>query len=698
MKTYPTKNIRNILLLGHGGCGKTTLTEALAFNAGAIDRMGRIDEGNTLSDFDAEEKRRMFSISSSVIPVEYGGHKINIIDVPGYFDFIGDAYAALRVADAAVIVVDALSGVQVGTEKALELLEKADIPAFIVVNKGDRDNADFGKVLDSLKDLLGNKVIPFELPMGEGEQMRGVVNIVDMTGSERRDNRCFDTTVPDEMKEDLAPYREMIMESVAQTSEDLMDKYFSGEELSSEEIHQGIRSGVLDRELLPVLCTSASQNIGVETLENMIIEYMPSPEDSKPAVGRDPRDQKEIERSATEEEPFSALIFKTVVDPYVGKLSIFKVLSGDLIAGSDIYNSTQDLKEKANHIYVLRGNKQIEVEKLTAGDIGAFSKLSKTVTGDTLCDQKHPIIYDKTELPKPVISVAIEPKSKSDVDKLSTGLHRLIEEDPTMTFYRNPETKQTLLSGLGEMHLEIVSNKLKQKFGVDVQLEPMKVPYRETIKKTAQAQGRHKKQSGGAGQFGDVWVKFEPGDDMNDDFQFIDKVVGGSVPRNFIPHVEKGLTDAMQVGVLAGYPVTGVKATLYDGSYHPVDSDEMSFKMAAHLAYKKGMAEAGPVLLEPIYQLSIRILEEYMGDVMGDLNKKRGRILGMEPIGKGKQLITAEAPLAELFKYATELRSMTQARGEFEMEFTRYEEVPSMIADKVVAQKQKEKEEAHPHK
>ena len=693
MKTYPTRNIRNVLLLGHGGSGKTTLTEALAFNAGAIDRMGKVDEGNTLSDFDAEEKKRMFSISSSIIPVEYGGHKINLIDVPGYFDFIGDAYAALRVADAVVIVVDALAGVQVGTEKAIELLNKINVPAFIVVNKMDRENATFAKVMDNLKEAFGNKVIPFELPMGEGEEMHGVVNIVDMTGSQRKDNRCFDVEVPEHMKEELEPYREMIMESVAQTSEELMEKYFEGEELTEDEIHHGIRTGVLDCDLIPVLCTSAVQNIGVETLENMIIAYLPSPkEEGKVVVGKDPRDGREIEREISGNDPFSALVFKTIVDPFVGKLSIFKVMSGVLEVGTEIYNSTKEVKEKANHIYVLRGNKQIEVEAMLAGDIGAFAKLSATTTGDTLCTVKDPIVYDPIEVPKPVISMAIEPKTKGDIDKLSTGLHRLVEEDPTMSFGRNNETKQTLLSGLGEMHLEVISNRLKQKFGVEVNLLPMKVPYRETIRKSASAQGRHKKQSGGSGQFGDVWVTFEPGDTPNDPFVFVDKVVGGAVPRNFIPAVEKGLQEAMAEGVLAGYPVTGVKATLYDGSYHAVDSDEMSFKMAANLAYKKGMKEASPVLLEPIYKLTITIPEEYMGDIMGDLNKKRGRIMGMEPIEGGKQVITAEAPLAELFKYATELRSMTQARGEFEMEYVRYEEAPAAIAEKVVAEAQAAKE------
>ncbi|MGL4547654.1 elongation factor G [Eubacterium aggregans] len=692
MKTYPTKNIRNVLLLGHGGSGKTTLTEALAFNAGAVNRMGRIDEGNTLADFDPEEKRRMFSISSSIVPVKYGGHKINIIDVPGYFDFIGDAYAALRVADAVVIVIDALAGVQVGTEKAMALLAKADIPAFIVVNKMDRENAEFSKVMDGLKEAFGNKVIPLELPMGEGEAMHGVVNIVDMTGSERKDNRCFDVEVPDDIKEELEPYREMIMESVAQTSEELMEKYFEGEELNEDEIHYGIRTGVLEGDLIPVLCTSALQNIGVETLENMMISYLPSPADSAPAIGKDPKDEKEIERICNEDATFSAQVFKTIVDPFVGKLSIFKVMSGVLENTTEIYNANKELKEKVVHIYVLRGNKQLDVDALLAGDIGAFSKLAHTVTGDTLCTPKDPIVYPPIDMPRPVISMALEAKNKADIDKLATGLHRLKEEDPTMDSYRNNETKQTLLSGLGEMHLEVICNRLKQKFGVEVELKSMRVPYRETIRKKADAEGKYKKQSGGSGQFGHVYVTFEPGNDPNDAFEFVDKVVGGSVPRNFIPAVEKGLSDCMVEGVLAVYPVTGVRATLYDGSYHAVDSDEMSFKMAATLAYRKGMKDAVPVLLEPIYKLTITVPEAYMGDIMGDLNKKRGRIIGMEPIDGGKQVITAEAPLAEMFKYATELRSMTQARGEFEMEFVRYEEAPSMVSDKVVAEAQAAKE------
>ncbi len=665
------------------------MTETMAYNTGAIDRMGSIEEKNTISDFDAEEKKRMFSISSSVVPVEYDNTKINIIDVPGYFDFIGEAEGALRVADAAVIVVDALSGVQVGTEKAFEMLKKADIPALIVINKIERENVDYNKVLQDIDSFLGTKAKPFILPIGEGPELKGYVDIVKMKAYDK-DNNEID--IPDDLKDTVDNYRETIMEDVAQTSEELMEKYFEGEELSDEEIAQGIRQGVIDKDIIPVIVASAKQNIGVNNLEDMIVEYLPSPEEIETVTGTNPKDNSEITRKVSTEEPFSAYVFKTIADPYVGKLSIFKVLSGELNDETDLLNVTQDSKEKTNHIYVLRGNKQDEVQSLSAGDIGAYSKLAKTVTGDTLADSRNPIIYEPTELPKPVISIAIEAKSKSDVDKLSTGLHRLMEEDPTIGYERNPETHQTLLSGLGEMHLDIISDKLKSKFGVDVDLLPMRIPYRETITATAEAQGRHKKQSGGAGQFGDVWVKFEPSADMNDEFEFIDKVVGGAVPRNFIPAVEKGLNEAMNSGVLAGYPVTGVKATLYDGSYHAVDSDEMSFKMAANLAYRNGMPKAKPILLEPIYSLKVTVPEEYMGDIMGDLNKKRGRIMGMEPIEGGKQVISAEAPLAELFKYATELRSMTQARGDFEMEFVRYEQAPGMVSEKVIAEAQAEKE------
>ncbi|MFZ7133002.1 MAG: elongation factor G [Eubacteriales bacterium] len=684
MKTYSTKQIRNVVLMGHGGSGKTTLVEAMAYNAKIIDRMGKVEEGNTISDYSQEEIRRSISISTSIVPIEIGGYKINMIDTPGYFDFSGEVYGALKVADSAVIVIDATSGLEVGAEKAWEFVEEKKIPTIIVVNQMDRENVKFETVMAELKEKLGSNVVPFELPYGEALNFKGVLNVVDMTGRERKGNKCVDISLPEELKNDIMPYREMIVESVAQTSEELMEKFFDGQEITNEEIHKGLREGILEGDLIPVLCTSATTNIGVETLMNMITDFFPSPDEEGVVYGKDLNSGEEAERKVASSEPFSAFVFKTVADPYVGRLSIFKVFSGTLTSGQEVYNANTHKKEKINHIYILKGKKQMEVDTIQTGDIGAFSKLTDTVTGHTLCDMRSLIEYQGIDFPRPVLTMSIEPVSKGDEDKIGTGLQKLQEEDPTLFLERNNETKQTLISGMGEMHIEVVQEKLKSKFGVDVVLSNPQIPYRETVKKKATAEGKHKKQSGGRGQFGHVYLDFEPSGDTQQEFEFVDKVVGGSVPRNFIPAVEKGLRDCIKEGVLGGFPVVGLRATLFDGSYHSVDSDEMSFKMAASLAYKKGMKNAQPVLLEPIYKVEIVVPEEYMGDVMGDLNKKRGRILGMEPVKGNKQKIIAEAPLAEMFKYATELRSMTQARGEFIMDFVRYDEVPAMISEKVI--------------
>lgn len=689
MKTYPTSNIRNVAVLGHSGSGKTTLTEAMAYNAGIIDRMGRVEDGSTISDYDNEEAKRIISINASTVPLEYGGHKINVIDVPGYFDFLGESTSTLRVADGAVLVLDALSGIEVGTEKSWEMIAKRNIPAILVVNKMDRENVRFEKIMDDLKERFGNKVVPFEIPYGEGLDFNGVINVVDMKGRERKGDRCFDMALPEEIKSDVEPFREMIMESVAQSDENLMEKYFSGEELTNAEIHAGLRKGVLEGDLIPVLCASGTRNTGIETLMSMIIEYFPSPADTPGEKYKDEKGNEGIRKYDASATP-SAFVFKTIADPYVGRLSLFKVVSGSLKSGMELLNTRKNKKEKINHIYILRGKKQIEVENLQAGDIGAFSKLSDTTTGDTLCDPKEPVSFEPIRFPEPVIALGVEPKSKGDEDKIGNGLAKLQEEDQTLHVERNTETKQTLISGLGEMHIEIVCEKLKSKFGIEVSLADPKIPYRETIKKKATAEGKHKKQSGGRGQFGHVYINFEPIGDTDIDFEFVDKVVGGAVPRNFIPAVEKGLRDCIKEGVVAKYPVVGLRATLFDGSYHAVDSDEMSFKMAASIAYKKGLKEASPVILEPVYSVEITVPEDYMGDIMGDLNKKRGRILGMEPVEGGKQKIIAEAPLAEMFKYATELRSMTQARGDFAMAFARYEELPGALAEKVIEASAKE--------
>ncbi|MGI6349005.1 MAG: elongation factor G [Eubacteriales bacterium] len=684
MKTYQTKDIRNIAIFGHGGSGKTSLLEALAFNAKAIDRMGRVEDKNTISDFDPEENKRGISISSAMAAIEAGGKKINIIDVPGYFDFIGEWYGALQVADCAIIVEDALSGVEVGTEKAWELIRKKNIPALVVLNKMDRENVNFQKALEQTEAYMGSKVVPFQFPVGEGLDFKGLKGIVSEKEYEYAGGKRSEKSVS---IAEYQEYRDKLIEYAAESSEEMMEKYFEGEELSMEEIFAGLKVTFAQGNVVPLFVASATKNIGVDLLLDFIVRYCPSPLEAKKMK------TVEGEEVAYDSKlPFSAQIFKTIADPYVGKLSLFKVVTGSLSGTMELLNSTQDKKEKVNHLYTMFGKKQLDIDEIVAGDIGAFAKLTDSITGDTLCDAKQKVEYENIDFPKPVISMAVSPKSKGDEDKLSTGLQRLREEDPTITIERNAETKQTLINGLGEVHVDVVSCKLKTKFGVDVELNEPIIPFRETIKKKATAEGKHKKQSGGRGQFGVVFVDFEPTHDLDVDMEFVDKVVGGAVPRNFIPAVEKGLRDCVLEGVLAGYPVVGLRCTLFDGKFHPVDSDEMSFKMAASLAYREGMPKANPVLLEPIYEIKIIVPEEYMGDIMGDLNKKRGRIMGMEPIQGGKQIINAEAPLKEMFRYATELRSMTQARGEFSMQFVRYEEMPATIAEKVIAEAKERKE------
>ncbi|RKD33754.1 elongation factor G [Thermohalobacter berrensis] len=690
MKIYETDKIRNVTLLGHGGSGKTTLTEAMLFTTGVTKRIGKVEDGNTVSDFEKEEKERQYSINTSIIPVEWKDHKLNTIDTPGYFDFVGEIESALKVAAGAVIVVDASSGVEVGTEKAWQYTRREKIPTLIFINKMDKENVNFDKVLNELREKFGKKVVPFEIPLGEKDDFRGLINIVDMNAREynEKEIKCFDTEIPDNVMDKIEPLREMLIESVAESDEELFEKYFAGEEFTDEEIHRGLRAGVINGDLVPVLCGAASKNIGVQTLMDMIWDYLPAPKDIVTPVGVNPENEEPVERNMEANEPFSALVFKTIADPYVGKISLFKVLSGELKKDDEILNSTQGNKLKINHLYVIRGKEQIEVSKIIAGDIGAVTKLNDTYTGDTLCCMENPIKYSGIEFPEPVMFLAVEPKSESDEEKMSNGLQKLSEEDPSFKSMYNRETKQTLIGGQGDIHLSVITSRLKNKFGVEVELVDPKVPYRETIKGRAEAEGKHKKQTGGHGQYGHVFIRFEP---SQEEFQFDEEIFGGAVPKQYIPAVEKGLKECFEEGILAGYPVVNVKATLYDGSYHSVDSSELAFKMATALAYKKGMKEAKPILLEPIMNVEVLIPEDYMGDIMGDLNKRRGRILGMEPQKDGKQLIRAEVPQAEMFKYASDLRSMTQARGSFKMEFSRYEEVPGELTQKIIEQAKKEK-------
>lgn len=687
MKVYQTEQIRNLALIGHGGSGKTTLTEAMLFVTGVTTRQGKVEDGNTVSDFSKEEIARQISVGTTVIPIEWNDTKFNLVDTPGYFDFVGEVYGALRASEGALILIDASSGVEVGAEKSWKYTEEYNLPKAIFLNKMDKENVEFNKVLDNIKDNFGDKVIPFTLPIGQGLTFKGLVDVIEQVAFEYSGKDSKEIDIPAELHSEIESIRESLKEKVAETDEELMEKYFEGEEFTKEEIIRGIKAAIKNGDLVPLIVGSAEKAMGINVLLNLFKNYMSSPVEVGSNIGH--RGEEEVERKLDVNEPFSALVFKTIIDPFVGKLSLFKVLSGKINKDQEIYNPGKEETEKLGGLYVLRGKNQLEVSEIVAGDIGATSKLQVTQTGDTLCDKSNEILYDGIKYPKPTLFLAVEPKSKGDEEKIGSSLNRLTEEDPTFTAERNVETKQLLIGGQGNMQLTVIIEKLKNDFGVEVTLTKPKVAYRETIKGTASVQGKHKKQSGGAGQYGDVHIRFEP---TNMDFEFAEEVFGGAVPKNYFPAVEKGLKECLEHGVLAGCPVVNVKATLFDGSYHPVDSNEMAFKIAASLAFKKGFEQAKPILLEPIMKVEILIPENYMGDVMGDMNKRRGRILGMEQQEDGYQLVTAEAPQAELFEYAIDLRSMTQARGSFNMEFARYEEVPSNIAEKVIEEAKAEKE------
>lgn len=687
MKDFTTSDIRNVCLTSHGGSGKTTLAEAMLFNSGAIDRMGKVMDGNTTTDFDPEETKRQISISTSLAPCEWKNSKINVIDTPGYFDFVGELKQGLRVADAAVLVVAAKDSVAVGTEKAWEYAEELKIPMMIFINKIDEENADFSAALEACRKVFGNSVVPIQAPYSEGNVVKGFVDIIEMKAYKYEGGKSVETTLTDAMKSSISSYRDMLVEAVAETEEALMDKFFNGEEFTKEEIHHGLRKGIIDVGTVPVTCGSAFQNMGVQSLMDSIVDLLPAPDFRPEAKGTKPGSDESMTRKTSVDEPVSAFIFKTIADPYVGKISLFKVYSGVVKPDMSVLNPKTGKNEKLAQIFTLRGKKQVTVDKAVAGDIAAVAKLQSSNTGDTLCDSAKPIVLEGISFPEPAISMGIEPKAKGDEEKISSGLQKLLEEDPTFKLENNAEMKQLLISGVGEQHLDVIVSKLKTKFGVSVNLTDRKVPYRETVRKKVKIEGKHKKQSGGHGQYGHVWIEFEPG--ATEDLTFEEKVFGGAVPRQYFPAVEKGLRESIQKGVLAGYPVVNLKATLVDGSFHPVDSSEMAFKIAASLAYKKGMAEASPALLEPIASIEVYIPDSYMGDIIGDLNKRRGRIMGMNPQDKGIQQVVAEVPMAEMFKYATDLRSMTQGRGRFTMKFERYEEAPSNIAAKVIEEAKK---------
>ncbi len=677
------ENIRNIAVMGHGKCGKTTLTEAMLFNAGETKRLGTIADGTTIADYDSEEIRRKFSINTAVAPVNWKGMKYNIIDTPGYFDFAGDVKAGVRAADSALVVLSGRSGVSVGTEQVFKYAKTKDIPIMFFVNKIDDNRASYEKTLEEMKEVFGKAVTPFVYPIREGDEFKGFVDIVDMTARRYEGKDRVDIPVPEGMAEVVAPLREMIMEAIASTDEELMVKYFNDEEFTFDEIKQAIRKGVKDGSIYPVYCGSGQDNIGVRSLMDGIGKYLPSPSEIK-EIGRKRDTAEPVELVQSESETTAAVVFKTIADPYVGKMSIFRVYSGEIKSDSTYYNPNKGESERIGKVYTLCGKKQTEVGSVKAGDIGCVTKLEFTKTGDTLCDKNKDIILTGIEFPPPVLSMAVKPAAKGDEEKIISGLTKLMDEDPTFTVTNNAETKQTLINGQGEQHIDVIVSKLKNKYGVNVILEEPITPYRETITKTAVVEGKHKKQSGGHGQYGHVKIEFSPG--LTEELMFEEKVFGGSVPKNYFPAIEKGLQESCAKGVLAGYPVVNLKATLLDGSYHPVDSSEMAFKTAASIAYKEGLKQAGPVILEPIGYLKSYVPENIMGDVIGDINKRRGRIMGMgESDKEGLNLVEAEVPMSEMHKYATDLRAMSGGRGTFTFEFVRYEQAPMDVANKIIA-------------
>ena len=638
MKVYNSNDLRNVAILGHSGCGKSNLIDALAYTTNISKKMPKLSDKVNMT------------YSIGLAPIEYNGVKYNFLDTPGYFDFTGEVISSLRASDAAIIVIDATNPIQVGTEKSLELTE--DMPKIMFINKIDNEKARYKDAIAMLREKYDNKIVPMISPVYKDKQFVKLHNVLEN----------LDDDLDGEFKEQVSHVKEALMEHIAETDDEVLDKYFNGEELTPEEIQRGIIIGIQSGDIIPVICGSTINNIGTEEILQTVGSY--------------------IEPKCTKsDEPLRALVFKTMVDPFIGKMSYIKVVEGKITKDSEIINLNTDTKEKLSSIYTMKNGELEEVESANAGDIVVVTKINSLKTGNTIASSSDAELLEEIALPKPQIYFAVVPKNKGEEDKIGSSLNKIVEEDPTIHWYRNPETKQTLVGGQGELHINIVKNKLKEKFGIDVDLEDIKVAYRETIKGSSDVQGKHKKQSGGHGQYGDVKIRFTR---TKDDFEFDEEIFGGSVPKSYIPAVEKGLRDSMQKGILAGYPVTNIKATLYDGSYHDVDSSEMAFKMAASLAFKKGMEEAQPILLEPIMKLTITVPEEYMGDVMGDINKRRGKILGMEPDANGKQVIYAEAPQSETFKYAIDLRSMTQGRGYFEMELEKYNEVPQQLATKII--------------
>lgn len=682
-----SEKIRNIVLLSHSGSGKTSLAEVMLHNAKATSRLGKVDDGTSVSDYDPEETKRKISINLSVLPCEWKNTKLNLLDTPGYPDFIAEVKEGLRVSEGAVLVVCATSGVEVGTELMWNYIE-GKLPAFIFINKMDRDNANFFDTLKGVQTKLSTKCVPLQLPIGAQKEFKGFVDLIAKKGY--AGDGVTEVAIPSDLASEVDNYRDKLIETIVEVDDEIITRYLDGEEIGIEDLYKCLKEGILQGKVVPVLVGSALTGNCIVPLMDAIVAYMPSPKDAGPVklINKSSKAEETVEPST--ESPLSALVFKTTTDPHVGKISYFRVYSGSILSNSQIWNVTKNANERIGQIFILRGKTQEPVSQIDAGDIGAVTKLTVTTTNDTLGTKDRPLVLETIRFPEPILTSAVFPKSKADLDKMGTALPKIAEEDATIRVQREPDIGELLLCGMGETHLEVASEKLSRKFGVDVTLELPNVPYKETITKTVQAEYKHKKQTGGHGQYGHVMLELEP-TERGSGFEFTERVVGGSVPKNYIPAVEKGINEAKGEGILAKYPTVDIKVTLYDGSYHPVDSSEMSFKIAALQAYKKGLSQAQPILLEPIVDMKIIVPDTFTGDIIGDLNTKRARVMGMNP-ENGMNTIDAQAPLAEVLRYAVDLRSMTQGRGTFKTKFSHYEEVPATVAQKIIAQKQKEQE------
>ncbi|HZN52172.1 MAG TPA: elongation factor G [Methylomirabilota bacterium] len=687
--------IRNVGIVGHGGVGKTSLVEAMLFAAGAVTRLGRVDDGSTTTDFDPDEIKRKISINTSVAYCDWKGHRINLVDTPGYGDFIADARAGLRVVEAAVVVVDAVAGVQVQTEKVWKFATEYTLPCVVVVNRLDRERADFFRTFDSLGRRLKGRMVALHIPLGEESGFRGFVDLVKMKAVTFAGGKPTEGEIPGEAGDRAKEYREKLVEAAAETDDDLLAKYLEEGTLGEAEMLKALKAGIAQGKLVPIMCAAATKSIGVIALLDLIVDSLPSPAARTEVAGTDLKTKQAANRAADAKAPVTALVFKTLSDPHIGKLSLFRVMSGTLKADSTLLNPAHGARERMGHVSWLQGKTQKNVEALGPGEIGVAQKLKETQTGDTLTEEAQPFELPKITFPEAAISFAIQPKTRGDEDKISTALQRIAEEDPTVHYHFDPETKQLLVSGVGSMHVEMVVERMKRKYNVDVSLLPPRIPYKETVKGRAEGQGKYKKQTGGRGQYGDTWLRVEPMT-RGGGFEFVDDVFGGAVPRNFIPSVEKGVRECMKKGILAGYPVVDMKVTLYDGSSHDVDSSDMAFQIAASMGLQKVFMDARPILLEPIMNVEVNTPADHAGDVIGDLNSRRGRIVGMEPAGE-TAAVRAVVPMSEMLTYESSLRSMTGGRGGYSMEFSHYEEVPSFLADKVIKEAKAEKESAEKH-